>query len=184
MQTVFDYSQEHMEKTFSSLEREYRTIRAGRANPAVLEKLSIDYYGTPTPVNQMAAVNVAEARVLTIQPWDASALKLIEKAIQASDIGINPQNDGKIIRLVFPPLTEEHRKNLVKDVRKYAENAKVATRNVRRDAIEKLKGLKKNGDITEDDQKDGEKEIQEKTDKFIKKIDALAAEKEKEILEI
>ena len=184
MQAVFEYTQDHMQKTISSLEKEYRAIRAGRANPAVLDKLSIDYYGTPTPIAQMAAVNVPEARMLTIQPWDASALKLIEKAIQTSDIGINPQNDGKIIRLVFPPLTEERRKELVKDVHKLAENSKVAIRNIRRDAIEKIKTLKKNGDITEDDQKDAEKKIQDKTDSFIKNIDEIASAKEKEILEI
>ena len=150
----------------------------------MLDKITVDYYGAPTPIQQMAAVSVPEARMLQIQPWDASTLKDIEKAIQVADIGINPQNDGRIIRLVFPPLTEERRKDIVKDVRKMAEDSKVAVRNSRRDGIEKLKAMKKASEITEDDQTNGEKKIQNLTDKFCKEIDDLAALKEKEILEI
>lgn len=177
-------AQEKMEKCLRSLEREYSTIRAGRANPAVLDKVMVDYYGAPTPINQMAAVSVAEARILVIQPWDKSSLKLIEKAIQASEIGINPTNDGSVLRLVFPQLTEERRKELVKDIKKISEEAKVTVRNVRRDGLEKIKAQKKNNEITEDDVKDLEKEMQKLTDKFIDKVDAAAGEKEKEIMSI
>ena len=177
-------SQEKMEKCLRSLEHEYSTIRAGRANPAVLDKVMVDYYGAPTPVNQMAAVSVAEARILVIQPWDKSSLKLIEKAIQASEIGINPTNDGSVIRLVFPQLTEERRKELVKDIKKISEEAKVTIRNVRRDGLEKIKAQKKNNEITEDDVKDLEKEMQKLTDKFVDKVDAVAGEKEKEIMSL
>lgn len=184
MQTTIKTAEEKMEKTLDVLIREFGSIRAGRANPSVLDKISVDYYGCPTPVNQLAAVSVAEARVLQIQPYDASTLKLIEKAILVSDIGINPQNDGRVIRLIFPPLTEERRKEIVKDVKKIAEDSKVAIRSIRRDAIEKLKGLKKANSITEDDQANGEKKIQTVTDKFCKEIDDLTAVKEKEILEI
>ncbi|MBE6791799.1 MAG: ribosome recycling factor [Ruminococcaceae bacterium] len=184
MKTVFDFAKEKMNKSISALNSEYNSIRAGRANPAVLDSIRVDYWGVPTPVNQMAAVSVAEARILVIQPWDKSALKLIEKAIQASDIGINPQNDGSIIRLTFPPLTEERRKTLVKDVKATAENSKVAIRNIRRDAIEKLKTMKKNSEITEDDLKYGETEVQKITDDFIKQVDSVAAAKEAEIMEI
>ncbi len=144
----------------------------------------VNYYDTPTPINQLAAVAVSEARVLTIQPWDASVLRGIEKAIQTSDLGVNPQNDGKIIRLVFPPLNEERRRELVKDISKLSEEAKVAVRAIRRDAIEKLKEMKKQSDITEDDQKQGEKKIQELTDKYVKNCDTCFSAKEKEILEI
>lgn len=184
MQTTIKTAEEKMEKTLDVLIREFGSIRAGRANPSVLDKISVDYYGCPTPVNQLAAISVAEARVLQIQPYDASTLKLIEKAILISDIGINPQNDGRVIRLIFPPLTEERRKEIVKDVKKIAEDSKVAIRSIRRDAIEKLKGLKKANSITEDDQANGEKKIQTVTDKFCKEIDDLTAVKEKEILEI
>ena len=184
MQTTIKTAEEKMEKTLDVLIREFGSIRAGRANPSVLDKISVDYYGCPTPVNQLAAVSVAEARVLQIQPYDASTLKLIEKAILVSDIGINPQNDGRVIRLIFPPLTEERRKEIVKDVKKIAEDSKVAIRAIRRDAIEKLKGLKKANSITEDDQANGEKKIQTVTDKYCKEIDDLTAVKEKEILEI
>lgn len=184
MQTTIKTAEEKMEKTLDVLIREFGSIRAGRANPSVLDKISVDYYGCPTPVNQLAAVSVAEARVLQIQPYDASTLKLIEKAILVSDIGINPQNDGRVIRLIFPPLTEERRKEIVKDVKKIAEDSKVAIRSIRRDAIEKLKGLKKANSITEDDQANGEKKIQTVTDKYCKEIDDLTAVKEKEILEI
>ncbi|MBR2411172.1 MAG: ribosome recycling factor [Clostridia bacterium] len=184
MKTVFEFAKEKMNKSISALNSEYNSIRAGRANPAVLDSIRVDYWGVPTPVNQMAAVSVAEARILVIQPWDKSALKLIEKAIQASDIGINPQNDGSVIRLTFPPLTEERRKTLVKDVKATAENSKVAIRNIRRDAIEKLKTMKKNSEITEDDLKYGETEVQKITDDFIKQVDSVAAAKEAEIMEI
>ena len=184
MKTVFDFAKEKMNKTISALNSEYNSIRAGRANPAVLDPIRVDYWGVPTPVNQMAAVSVAEARILVIQPWDKSALKLIEKAIQTSDIGINPQNDGTVIRLTFPPLTEERRKSLVKDIKATAENSKVAVRNIRREALEKLKAMKKNSEITEDDLKYGEGEVQKITDDFIKQVDAVAAAKEAEIMEI
>ncbi|MBO5395628.1 MAG: ribosome recycling factor [Clostridia bacterium] len=184
MKTVFEFAKEKMTKSISALNSEYNSIRAGRANPAVLDPIRVDYWGVPTPVNQMAAVSVAEARILVIQPWDKSALKLIEKAIQASDIGINPQNDGSVIRLAFPPLTEERRKTLVKDVKATAENSKVAIRNIRRDAIEKLKTMKKNSEITEDDLKFGEGEVQKITDDFIKQVDSVASAKEAEIMEI
>ena len=166
------------------MERDYKSIRAGRANASVLDRVTVDYYGCPTPIQQMAAVSVPEPRILMIQPWDASTLKDIEKAILTSDIGINPQNDGRVIRLSFPPLTEERRKEIVKDVHKTAEESKVAVRNTRRDAIEKLKSLKKSNTITEDDVADGEKKIQNLTDKYCKEIDSLAAVKEKEIMEI
>lgn len=184
MKTVFDFAKEKMTKSISALNSEYNSIRAGRANPAVLDSIRVDYWGVLTPVNQMAAVSVAEARILVIQPWDKSALKLIEKAIQTSDIGINPQNDGTVIRLTFPPLTEERRKALVKEVKATAENSKVAIRNIRRDAIEKLKAMKKNSEITEDDLKYGETEVQKITDDFIKQVDSVASAKEAEIMEI
>lgn len=184
MNTVINNTEERMDKTLAALDREYKAVRVGRANPSVLDKITVDYYGAPTPIQQMAAVSVPEPRMLQIQPWDASTLKDIEKAIQVADIGINPQNDGRIIRLVFPPLTEERRKEIVKDVHKMAEESKVAIRNCRRDAIEKLKAMKKASEITEDDQQGGEKKIQNLTDKFCKEIDDLATVKEKEILEI
>ena len=184
MESVFSRAREKMEKSISSLKYEYNSIRAGRANAAILDRITVDYYGSPTPINQMAAISVPEARVLAIQPWDMSALSLIEKAILASDIGINPSNDGRIIRLVFPALTEERRKQLSKDVAKFAEDAKVAVRQIRRDSIEKIKSMKKNSEITEDDQKNGEEEIQKITDDFVKRIDEIAAAKTKEIMEI
>ena len=184
MNSVFAKAREKMEKTISSLKYEYNSIRAGRANAAVLDKIQVDYYGCPTPINQMAAISVPEARILAIQPWDASELSLIEKAILASDLGINPSNDGRIIRLVFPALTEERRKQLSKDVAAYGEDAKVAIRQIRRDCIEKIKTMKKNSEITEDDQKYGEEEMQKITDEFIKKIDEIAAAKTKEIMDI
>lgn len=173
-----------MGKTVSVLSAEFASIRAGRANSAVLDKIKVDYYGTPTPINQMAAVSVAEARILTIQPWDVSTLHPIEKAIQASDIGINPQNDGRIIRLVFPQLTEERRKELCKDVKKLAEDSRIAVRSIRRDGIDKVKKMEKASEITEDDLKIAEKKLQDLTDKYIKNIDKLADEKEKEIMAI
>ena len=184
METLFATTKEKMEKTQAKLTSEYAQLRAGRANAAVLDKIRVDYYGTPTPINQMAAVSVAEARILNIQPWDKSTIGTIEKAILASDIGINPQNDGTTIRLVFPALTEERRKELSKDVRNMAEASRVAIRSIRRDAIEKAKKMEKASEITEDDLKDAEKEIQDYTDKAIKNIDKLADEKEKEIMSI
>lgn len=173
-----------MTKTMNNLHSEYAAIRAGRATPAVLDRISVDYYGTPTPINQMAAVSVAEARILVIQPWDKSTLKPIEKAIQASDIGINPANDGNVLRIAFPPLTEERRKELCKTVHKLSEEAKVAVRAIRRDANDKYKVMKKNSEITEDDLKAYEVDIQKLTDKYCKDVDDAAAAKEKEILEI
>ena len=184
MKAVYDKTNERMDKCLASLERDYATIRAGRANPNVLDRVQVDYYGVPTPINQMAAVNVPDARTITIQPWDASSLTLIEKAIQASDIGINPSNDGKIIRLVFPQLTEEHRKNLVKDVAKRSEETKVSIRNVRRDSIDELKKMKKDSIITEDELKTGEKKLQDITDLFVKKAEEISKKKEAEILSI
>ncbi|MDD6395655.1 MAG: ribosome recycling factor [Acutalibacteraceae bacterium] len=184
MKKVIDDMKVKMEKSIDVLDSEYKKLRAGRANPAVLDKVSVDYYGVPTPVNQLAVVNVPEARTLTVQPWDASTLKSIERAINEADIGINPQNDGKIIRLVFPPLNEERRKELAKDVHKMGEDSKVAIRSIRRDAVDKLKTMKKNSEITEDDQKQGEKKIQDLTDKYCKQIDAMSADKTKEIMEI
>ena len=184
MKELLNVTEEKMNKTLAALDRDYKSVRAGRANVSVLDRITVDYYGAPTPIQQMAAVSVPEPRILMIQPWDASTLKDIEKAILISDIGINPQNDGRVIRLAFPPLTEERRKEIVKDVKKFAENSKVVIRNTRRDALEKLKGLKKNNVITEDDEANGEKKIQNLTDRFCKEIDDLAGIKEKEILEI
>ncbi|MBR6360786.1 MAG: ribosome recycling factor [Clostridia bacterium] len=184
METVFNYAEEKMSKTISALKNEFASIRAGRANAAVLDRIRVDYYGTPTPINQMAAVSVSEARILTIQPWDKSTIQAIEKAIQASDIGINPQNDGVVIRLIFPQLTEERRKDLSKDVRNMAESSRVAIRSIRRDAIEKAKKMEKASEITEDDLEDAEKDIQDLTDKYIKEIDSAAKDKETEIMTV
>ena len=184
MKELKEKAKTKMEKSVNVMLSDFAAIRAGRANPNVLDKVKVDYYGAPTPVNQMAAVSVAEARVLVITPWDKTTLKSIEKAIQASDIGINPQNDGQVIRLTFPQLTEDRRKEIVKDVKKGGEDCKVAIRSIRRDAMEKLKAMKKNNEITEDDQKDGEEAIQKMTDKFCKEVDEHVAEKEKEILSI
>lgn len=177
------YSQK-MEKVLKNLHNEFASIRAGRANPSVLDKISVDYYGAPTPIQQMAAVSVAEARILVIQPWDVSTLNSIYKAILASDLGINPTNDGKVIRIVFPSLTEERRKEIVKSLGKYGEEAKIAVRNIRRDAMDDFKKMKKNSEITEDDLKNAEKDIQNLTDKYCKKVDEAVKEKEKEIMEI
>ena len=184
MQELIKNTEEKMNNTVAVLERDFKSVRAGRANASVLDRITVDYYGVPTPIQQMAAVSVPEPRILMISPWDASSLKDIEKAILVSDIGINPQNDGRIIRLAFPPLTEERRKEIVKDVKKMAEENKVAIRNTRRDALEKLKALKKANTITEDDVTNGEKKIQNLTDKYCKEVDELATLKEKEILEI
>lgn len=184
METIYAKTKERMEKALDSLQRDYSVIRAGRANPNVLNNVVVDYYGTPTPLNQMAAISVPEPRLLVIQPWDASTLQDIEKAINIAEIGINPQNDGKVIRLNFPQLTEEDRKVLVKDVSKRAEEAKVAVRNVRRDSMDDVKKLKKDNEITEDEQKDGEKKLQDITDSYIKQVDEMAKKKEAEILSI
>lgn len=184
MDKIFAVAQEKMDKTINALLNEYATIRAGRANPAVLDKITVDYYGSPTPIQQMAAVSVPEPRTILISPWDKNTVRDIEKAILTSDLGLNPQNDGNTLRLNFPPLTEERRKELVKGVFKYAEDSKVAIRSIRRDAMDKLKDLKKKSEITEDDQKGAEKKLQDITDKFCKEIEGIAAKKEKEIMEI
>ena len=184
MKTVFKNTENKMSKSIDALISEYAAIRAGRANPAVLDKILVDYYDTPTPINQLAAVAVTEARTLTIQPWDISVVRGIEKAIQASDLGINPQTDGKTIRITFPALTEDRRKEIVKDIAKIAENSKVSIRSIRRDSIDKLKNMKKTAEITEDDLKQAEKHIQDLTDKFCKEVDEISAKKEKEIMEI
>jgi ribosome recycling factor len=184
MDNLLKNTEQRMEKSLDALDRDYKAVRVGRANASVLDKINVDYYGVPTPVQQMAAISMPEPRILLIKPWDATTLREIEKAILVSDIGINPQNDGTSIRLNFPPLTEERRKEVVKDVKKMAEDGKVSVRNIRRDALEKLKGMKKNNEITEDDEKNGEKKIQNITDKFCKEIDALQAAKEKEVLEL
>lgn len=181
---IYKPIEEKMKKTVSVLKEELTGIRAGRANPAILDKISVDYYGVPTPINQLGNISVPEARVILIQPWDVKILKEVEKAIQKSDIGINPNNDGKVIRLVFPVLTEERRKELTKQVKKYGEEAKVAIRSIRRDAIENFKVQKKNGDMTEDDLRDAEKDTQVITDKFIAEIDKVVEAKDKEILEV
>ena len=173
-----------MQKTVEVVISDFAAVRAGRANAAVLDKITVDYYGSPTPINQVAAISSPDPRSLLIKPWDGSILKAIEKAIQASDLGINPQNDGSSIRLNFPQLTEERRKELTKQVRKYAENGKVAIRNVRREAMDKLKALQKKSEITEDDCKDFEKELQDMTDKRCKELDELAAKKEKELMAV
>ena len=181
-----DYTniKEKMEKTISALETNFSEVRAGRANPAILNKVKIDYYGTPTPINQVAGVSVPEARLIVIQPWDASVLKEIEKAILASDIGINPNNDGKVIRLNFPELTEERRKEIVKDIKKMAEDAKVAIRGVRRDGLDEFKNKQKNSEITEDELKIAETEIQKLTDKYTAEINDMLEKKEKEIMSV
>lgn len=173
-----------MKKTIAALEADLASIRAGRANPAILDKLTVEYYGAPTPLAQVGTVSIPEARTMVIQPWDVSVLKEIEKAILASDIGINPNNDGKVIRLNFPPLTEERRKELSKGVSKRGEEGKVAIRNIRRDALEQFKKQKKANEITEDDLKDLEDKIQKLTDKFVKEIDGIVSAKEKEIMEV
>lgn len=173
-----------MMKTIDALEADYASIRAGRANPAILDKITVEYYGAPTPLAQVGSISVPEARMIVIQPWDVTLLKEIEKAIQVSDIGINPNNDGKVIRLNFPPLTEERRKELKKGISKRGEDAKVAVRNIRRDAMEMFKKQKKNNEITEDDLSDLEEQVQKMTDKFIKKVEEITAEKEKEIMEV
>ena len=182
MKEVLNTAKEKMEKTLKVLGSDFAAIRAGRANPAVLDRIMVDYYGTPTPINQMAAVSVQDARVLVIQPWDKSSLKAIEKAIQASDLGINPANDGSVIRLAFPQLTEERRKDLCKEIKKLGEESKVAVRSIRRDANDKIKAMKKNSELTEDDVKQFDKDIQKLTDKYVESVDSAVSVKEKEIL--
>ncbi|MCD7889444.1 MAG: ribosome recycling factor [Oscillospiraceae bacterium] len=184
MKDTVNNAKEKMEKTLKVLASDFAAIRAGRANPAVLDRIMVDYYGTQTPINQMAAISVQDARVLVIQPWDKSSLKAIEKAIQASDLGINPINDGTVIRLTFPQLSEERRKDLTKDIRKLGEDSKVAVRSIRRDANKKIKTMKKNGDVTEDDVKQFDKDIQKLTDKYIAQVDEQVSIKEKEILSV
>ena len=173
-----------MQKTIDVVMSDFASVRAGRANAAVLDKTTVDYYGAPTPLNQVAAISSPDPRSLMIQPWDGTLLKAIEKAIQTSDLGINPQNDGRVIRLSFPQLTEERRKELTKQVRKYGENGKVAIRNIRRDAMEKFKAMEKKSEITEDDRKDFEKELQDITEKRCKQIDELTAKKETELMAV
>ena len=173
-----------MQKTLDVLAKELAAVRAGRANPAVLDKITVEYYGAPTPLNQVAAISSPDPRSLMIQPWDSTLLKAIEKAIQTSDLGINPQNDGKVIRLAFPQLTEERRKELTKQVKKYGENGKVAIRNIRRDAMEKFKAMKKKSELTEDDLKELEEAMQKLTDKRCKEIDDLTAKKEAELMAV
>ena len=184
MKEQLNIAKEKMTKSLNALGNEFASIRAGRANPGVLDKVMVDYYGAPTPVNQMAAVSVSEARILVIQPWDKSTLKLIEKAIQASDIGIQPVNDGNVIRLAFPQRTEERRKELCKSIKKYGEECKVTVRSIRRDTMEKYKAMKKNSEITEDDLKDCEKKVQDLTDKMCADVDKMVADKEKEIMTV
>ena len=176
--------EEKMNKTINVMTSEFASIRAGRANPAVLDKVLVDYYGTPTKIREMASVSVSEARVLVIQPYDKGSLKNIERAIQTSDIGINPANDGTVLRLTFPQLTEERRKEIVKQVSRLAEDSKVAIRSIRRDANDRFKAMKKNGEATEDDVKSLETQMQKLTDKFVEEIEKLAAAKEKEVLSI
>ena len=176
--------EEKMIKTLSVLRSDFDAIRAGRATPVVLDKLRVDYYGSPTPINAVASISTPEPRMLTIQPWDRSLVKAIEKAILTSDLGINPQNDGSVIRLVFPPLNEERRKELVKQVSKKGEDGKVAIRSIRREAIERFKAMEKKSEITQDDLKDFEKDAQDLHDKYIKEIDKAVAEKEKEVLAV
>ena len=180
----FDEAKEKMKKAAQNLQRELGQIRAGRANASLLDRITVNYYGAPTPLNQMASIQIPEARVLMITPFDKSILQDVEKAIMASDIGISPTNDGNVIRLVIPQLTEERRKELAKDVKKEAENAKIAIRNIRRDAIDEYKKQQKNGDITEDDLRGLEKDVQTLTDNSIKEVDKIAADKEKELLEV
>ena len=175
---------EKMQKTIEVVKANFAAVRAGRANAGVLDRITVEYYGTPTPLNQVAAISSPDPRSLVIQPWDASLLKAIEKAIQTSDLGINPQNDGRVIRLTFPQLTEERRKDLTKQVRKYGEEGKVAVRNIRRDAMEDIKKKTKKSELTEDDQKNLEKELQDLTDKRCKEIDDLTAKKEKELMAV
>ena len=181
---MYEEYETKMKKTVEVLQTQYSSIRAGRANPSVLDQIKVEYYGTLTPINQIASIGTPDPRTLVVQPWDASSLKPIEKALMTSDLGINPANDGRILRLVFPQPTEERRKELIKQVYKTAEEAKVAIRNIRRDAVEKFKAQKKKGEITEDDLSDTEKDLQKMTDDYVKDIDKVAEKKEAEIKEI
>ena len=181
---MYEEYENKMKKTVDVLQSQYSAIRAGRASPSVLDQIKVDYYGTPTPINQIASVSTPDPRTLMIQPWDASSLKAIEKALLTSELGINPANDGRFLRLVFPQPTEDRRKELIKQVYKQSEESKVAIRNIRRDAVEKFKAMKKKSEITEDDLADTEKDLQKLTDKYITEIDKVAAKKEAEIKEI
>ncbi len=176
--------EEKMQKSLAAYTKELESIRAGRANPAVLDKIPVEYYGAPTPINAVASVSVTDARTIMIQPWENAMLKVIEKAIQASDLGINPQNDGKVLRLIFPALTEDRRKELTKQVEKMGEECKVAVRNIRREANDKCKDMKKKNEMTEDEQKASEKSVQDLTDKYIKNVDAVTSNKNKEIMSL
>ena len=181
---MYEEYENKMKKTIEALQAQYSSIRAGRANPSILDQIKVEYYGTPTPINQIASISTPDPRTLMIQPWDASSLKVIEKAIITSELGINPANDGRFLRLVFPQPTEERRKELIKLVYKSAEDSKVSIRNIRRDAVEKFKAQKKKAEITEDDLADTEKDLQKLTDKYISEIDKVAEKKEAEIKEI
>ena len=178
------FYQDKMDKTMEVLIADYGTIRAGRANPHVLDKIKVDYYGTPTPLQQVGNVSVPEARMIVIQPWEKSLLKAIEKAILTSELGINPTNDGNCIRLIFPEMTEDRRKEVAKEVKKKGDNAKVAVRNIRRDALDKFKAAQKKSEITEDELHDGEDKMQKLTDKYVKEVDAMVAKKSKELAEV
>ena len=184
MKSEYKIYEEKMKKSVESVSNDFAAVRAGRANAAVLDRIMVDYYGTPTAIQQIASISTPDPRTLAIQPWDAAALKPICKAIQESDLGNNPQNDGRVIRLAFPQLTEERRKELVKQIAKYAEGGKVAVRNIRRDAVDAFKAKKKNNEITEDDLKDAEKDIQKMTDDYCKEIDVLLDKKEKELMAV
>jgi len=180
----YDLIKEKMNKSIANLEQNFANVRAGRANPAILNKVMVEYYGVPTPISQVASVSVPEARMILIQPWDASILKEIEKQIQKADLGVNPQNDGRVIRILFPELTEERRKDIVKDLKKFAEECRIAVRSIRRDAIDEYKAKQKKSEITEDDLKNAETEIQKITDNSIDKVDTLLKEKESEIMSV
>lgn len=184
LKDVYSKAEKGMKIAVENFKKELTSIRTGRANPAILERVKVDYYGTSMPVNQLATITVPEARVLLIQPWDASALNLIQKAIQTSDLGVNPSNDGKVIRIVLPELTEERRKEMVKMTNKIAENSRIAIRNIRREAIDEIKKMEKNKEISEDEMKKGQEEVQKLTDKYIKQIDEITAKKEAEIMEV
>ena len=184
IEDIMNTAEEKMQKSCSAYERDMMGLRAGRANPKLLDRIMVDYYGTPTPIPQIGNISSPEPRLLVIAPWEAKLIPQVEKAIQKSDLGLNPSNDGKIIRLVFPELNEERRRDLTKVASKGAEETKVAIRNIRRDAVDQIKKMKKNSEITEDDQKDAEEEIQKMTDKAIKDVEAIYAKKEKEIMEV
>ena len=184
LQDVINTAKEKMKKSCEVYERDMMSLRAGRANPQLLDRIMVDYYGTPTPINQIGNISSPEPRLLVIAPWEAKMIPQVEKAIQKSDLGLNPSNDGKLIRLVFPELNEERRKDLTKVASKGAEETKVAIRSIRRDAIEQIKKLKKNSEITEDDQRDAEEDMQKLTDKAVKEVDDIFAKKEKEIMEV